>query len=351
MALLYFETFNKYATGATGWTDLTNDNPDYTVGGAGPTITASQGRNGENVASYGVVAGRDITAPYASVATGNTVIMAALIRISSAGEFNQLSMELFAGYTTAGGATRNFSVSITRTGQIVITDAGLSPVAFSHAVLVSDQWHVVEIKCLMENAGTIEVRVDGATVISHSGDFLAGATGPRDYIRFFDGITSCDVQWMLAMDTSGSYMNDFIGDLAISEVVPDADGATAAAWTASAGSNYQCVDDALGAYNDDTDYISSSTVNQDNYVSMTGVTLTGLNTVKFTFHTALVRNNGSGSIALLTENNAAVNASADKTLTTSYAWKRKVDYLDPNTAAVWANAAAIDAAEWGVRYR
>lgn len=351
MALLFFETFNKYATGATGWTDLTNDNPDYTMGGAsGPVVTGSQGRNGEQVLSYGVVAGRDITVPFASVASGNTVIMSALVRIGSTGGLSQTRMQLFGGYTTAGGVTQNFRVSVTRTGQLVVDDPSGTQVAFSDAVMAADHWHVVEVKCLMENAGTIEVRVDGATVINYSGDFLTG-TGPRGYVRLFDGLDTCDVQWFAVMDASGSYMNNFLGDLAISEVVPDADGATAAAWTASAGSNYQCVDDALGAYNDDTDYISSSTTNQDNYVSMNGVTLTGLNTVKFAYHTALARNDGSGSIALLTENNATVSASADKTLTTSYAWKRKVDYLDPNTAAVWADAAAIDAAEWGVRYR
>lgn len=352
MALLYFEQFNKYASGATGWTDLTNDNPDYTIGGTNPTIVASEGRFGGKVAQWTTVTSRDITVPFAAgAAATNICIVSMCVRLDNGtftvGQF----VELVSCNTTAGGGLRNFRLDVNRGGQLRIIDALGAIVATSgDTTLVIDEWHVVEVKCNMENSGSAVVMVDGAEVINVSGDFLYTAAGPRDYIRLMDGVTYTSLDWFAVMDSSGSYMNDFIGDMKIEDAVPDADGATAN-WTASAGSNYQCVDDALGAYNDDTDYISSSTTDQDNYVSMGALSGTGASSFLFAFHTALARNDGSGSIALLTNSSATVSASADKTLSTSYAWKRKADLVDPNTSSPWASVGALNSAEWGVRYR
>lgn len=351
MALIHFEAFNKYASGSTGWTDFTNDNADYTIGGTGPTIATSSGRSGsERVVDWGTVNGRDVTVPFSSISSDTTIIMSMRFRFNATNNAANFS-ELFGCFTTNTGALSNFAVRITKTGLIQIVNSSGITVDTVVAPIAMYQWHVIEVKCDMNNTGSITVRLDGADVYTGSADFLRSAAGPRGFARFNDGNTYIDVEWIMVQDTTGSYMNDFVNDLDVVHMIADADGSTAA-WTASAGpANYQDVDDALGAYDDDTTYISSSTVNQDNYVSAGTVGSLSGEDVLFTLHTALARNDGSNNIAVLVDSGGTVSAGADKTLTTSYAWARKVDLVDPNTSSPWASAAAIDAAEWGVRCR
>lgn len=350
MALIHFEAFNKYASGTTGWADLTSDNPDYTIGGTGPSITASSGRSGsEKVWSPGIINGRDITMPFSSITSDTVTIMSMRFRWNDTTNSTQLA-ELFGNFTTNTGALRNFAVRLAKTGLLQIVNALGQTVATVLIPIAMLEWHVLEVKCDMQNSGSIIVRLDGVNVYSGSADFLYSASGPRGFARFNDGGTYMDIEWIMVQDTTGSYMNDFVNDLDVVNMIPDADGATAA-WTASTGpSNYQDVDDALGAYDDDTTYISSSTTDQDNYVSAGAVgSLTGED-VLFIQSMALARNDGSNNIAMLV-NSGSVSAGADKTLTTAYQWVRKIDTVDPNTSLPWASAAAIDAAEWGVRCR
>lgn len=351
MALLFFEKFSKYKTGATGWTEFCSDNPDYTNGGTtNVNMAATSGRFGDTCLDYQTVTSRDISYPFRDgAATGTTVIMGALVKQYSISNMN--TVELFSVASSVTLATRSARLNIAP-GVVELIDAlGATVGRATGPFLTYNTWDLVELKVDCVNSGTAEVRINGATVLTVSSvDFLYTSATVPNAVRFFDGARSTYIDYCYVCDTSGSApFNDFLGDMRVETVVPDADGATAA-WTPSAGSNYQCVDDALGSYNDDTDYISSSTTDQDNYVSMGALSAVS-GTVLFALHTALARNDGSGSIQLRTNSNATIAATSDMTLTTAYAWKRKFDFVDPDTAAAWASVTPLNAAEWGVRYR
>lgn len=351
MALLFFENFAKYKTGATGWTEFCSDNPDYTNGGTTLiSMTGSGGRYGDTCLSYATTASRDISLPFRDgAATGTVVLMGALVNQKTL-PTTFATKELFCVVSGVTAGTKSARVNIGQ-GYVDIVDAlGTIVGRATGPWFKENEWVLVELKVDCVNSGTAEVRINGATVISVSAtDFLYSTATVPNAVRFFDGITNTDVDYFYVCDSSGSApFNDLLGDLRVETVIPDADGTTAA-WTASAGSRFQCVDDALGAYNDDTDYISSSTTDQDNYVSMGA--LSAATNILFSLHTALARNDGTGSIQLRTLSSATVAATADITLSTAYAWKRKFDFVDPNTAAAWASVTPLNAAEWGVRYR
>lgn len=352
MALLFFENFAKYKDGATGWTEFCSDNPDYTNGGTTSTSMAvSSGRFSDTCLSYGALSSRDISLPFRDgAATGTVVNMGALVKRTSRPTSGAMQ-ELFCVTTGVSLNLRSVRLNIHVGAMELVNALGTIVARANGPWLEVGHWSLIEMQVDCVNSGTATVYVDGAQVISVSGiDFLYTTATVPNAVRFFDGITNTDVDYFYVTDSSGSApFNGRLGDLRVETVIPDADGATAN-WTASAGSNFQCVDDTLGAYNDDTDYISSSTTDQDNYVSM-GTLSAASGTILFSLHTALARNAGSGSIQLRTLSSATVAATADLTLTTSYAWKRKFDFVDPNTAAAWASVTPLNAAEWGVRYR
>lgn len=352
MALLFFESFAKYKTGSTGWTEFCSDNPDYTNGGTSlVSMQSAGGRFGDTCLAYSSTSSRDISLPFRDgAASGTVVIMGALVKHTAAPTIQQ-AKELFC--VTTGLATNIKSVRLNvYPGYIELMDStgAIVGTAFGPFLQI-DQWSLVELKVDCVNSGTATVRVNGATVISVSTtDFLNVSATVPNVVRLFDGVTFMYCDYFYVSDDSGSApFNNLLGDMRIETVVPDADGTTAN-WTASAGSNYQCVDDALGSYNDDTDYISSSTTDQDNYVSM-GTLSAASGDILFSLHTALARNDGSGSIAVLTDSNGTIVATGDLTLTTAYAWKRKFDFVDPDTSSAWASVTPLNAAEWGVRFR
>lgn len=352
MALLFYESFAKYKTGSTGWTEFCSDNPDYTNGGTTlVSMQATGGRFGDTCLAYSTSVGRDISLPFRDgAATGTVTIMGAMVKHSSSPTSSN-AKELFCVTTGVATAFKNVRLNISP-GYVELIDALGTIVGSAFGPFLQvDRWTLVEMKVDNVNSGTATVLIDGVTVISVSAtDFLNASATIPNAVRFFDGVSSLYVDYFYVCDTSGSApFNDVLGDMRVETVIPDADGATAN-WTASAGSNYQCVDDALGSYNDDTDYISSSTTDQDNFVSM-GALSAASGDILFSLHTALARNDGSGSIALRTDSGGTISASADKTLTTAYAWKRMFDFTDPNTGSAWASVTPLNSAEWGVRYR
>lgn len=129
-------------------------------------------------------------------------------------------------------------------------------------------FNYIEVKALISNTvGTVDVRVNGASVLSLTNKDTQNSANA--YVTQVDiceragtgNETSFDdfVVW----DTTGSTNNNFMGDTRIEALLPSGAGATTN-FAPSAGSNYQCVDDATA--NDDTDYVSSSNVgDKDTY--------------------------------------------------------------------------------------
>ena len=143
-------------------------------------------------------------------------------------------------------------------------------------------------------------------------------------------------------------MTDFIGDVKITTQSPTADAATVD-WTASAGSDYQCVDETPNAANDDTDYISSSTAGQESRFAMSNLAATpaAVHAVQVRYR-AKKTDAGNRTIRSLVNSNATESVGVERGLSTAYKWFHgDVFELDPDGSVDW-DGAAIDALEVGV---
>lgn len=265
--------------------------------------------------------------------------------------------------STATTANTHWRLYLTRAGSVQLNTAGSSgaPLAQSlPGVIRNNTWHRVEIKVTCLDSGTAEVRVDGVTVIGPiAGDFRNGTgnTSALEQIRIprIGPTATAGYDEILIMDASGTTLNDFLGDVRFELEVASTQGATTD-WTASAGTQVQCIDDAipLASANFDTDYISSSTAGQDNLAGHVAASLTNVSSIHAVQLATLARNDGSntishncrGSDGTLTNQ---VVQSPTTLVNGTYRWKTSVFRNDPATAAVWANATAINNAQFGVR--
>lgn len=133
---------------------------------------------------------------------------------------------------------------------------------FSTKKILFNKWYYIELKLTVDNsAGSVELRLNGETVVSASG--VDTATSNLEFIsniRLGSIVSNNDV---IATDI---YVcddvvpnNDFLGDINVEALFPSADGAVNDWTPQGGGDNYVEVDDT--APDDDTTYNSSTTIN------------------------------------------------------------------------------------------
>jgi hypothetical protein len=123
-----------------------------------------------------------------------------------------------------------------------------------------DTWYYLEIKITIGNPGVFIVRLDETEVINETTLNLINSSYPsvigldRLGIRSINGNQNTFFDDLYICDTSGTENNDFLGDVRIDTILPNADG-NSSEFTPSAGANYECVDD---TEINETDYVESN---------------------------------------------------------------------------------------------
>jgi hypothetical protein len=283
--------------------------------------------------------------------SGTTLIAGGHFKLDTGGALAGNSF-MFGTFTSGGGANYNWRIDVSQVGGLYIFDANDALIATIPYAVQSDVTHHLEVKVTHANAGTMEIKLDGATIYNNGSiDTMRGASLDLQHVGL--GGQERTISWssLIVMDGSGSTFNDFIGDYRFELSAVDADGATAN-WTPSAGSNFQCIDDPVGNYDSDTTYISSSTTDQDNYASHDAVVASGNNGILFVELLALARADAAGDkIAMAVNSNGTINIGPDIDLVNgTYRWRKRIWETDPDTTAAWT-VSGINAAEWGVRKR
>jgi len=120
-------------------------------------------------------------------------------------------------------------------------------------------YYYIETKVVIDNvAGSVEVKINGDTVIDESGIDTQGSA--NSWVSQFglggDGYHTSQVVYfriddVYVCDDSGAYCNDFLGDTRLCMLLPEGVGAHAD-WTPTAGANWQNVDE--NPPTGDTDY-------------------------------------------------------------------------------------------------
>jgi len=153
-------------------------------------------------------------------------------------------------------------LSITNDGTLTFNRNGTLLKNSDSLKLVNNTWYYIEVKVVIDNSGSYEVRVNGIPWIIGTGDTqnidahanyitIPGQAGA--YQHFYDDFYICD--------GSGTIQNDFLGESKVIYYVPNAE-LSPNDFTAITGSNFSN----LSTNNGDTTYITSSTLNaRENY--------------------------------------------------------------------------------------
>jgi len=218
-----------------------------------------------------------------------------------------------------------------------------------------NSWQYLEGHVVIhDTSGICTIKVNGSQIIDFSGDTNNGGTSDIKVVRlgrntgYVTSYANVYFDDLVVNDTSGSYNNSWTGRGGIELLSPSGAG-TSTDLTASAGSNYECVDEQPP--DDDTTYVYGSTPDDHDGYTLTNTTQTG--TVKAIKWFARAKTTAAGSDAIkrhLRINGTDYNGASDLTLTTDYAYYKEILEENPDDSAAFETA-DLDAMEAGVVVR
>lgn len=303
-------------------------------------LSASNPRNGTHSLQF---ASND----FARIAFGaayKTSIVSFAIDIEAQASFDLINWWSFRN--AANGA--QVTLGLTTTGAIRAYRGERDGTALGTSadlVVGAGAWYFIENKVTVDAvSGAVEVRVNGVTVLNLTGiNTLNAGSDEASQVRWGQNTNGdANAMWiddLHILNTSGTYLNDFIGDHAVIEDVPDADGADTG-WTPSAGlDSYAMVDEI--PQDGDTTYVQASAVNDR--VSYTFPDLpagyTGVACVEL-FHISRKTTAGDGTVKTICHSNVTEADGDSDALTETYSGYGSAFEIDPDTSLPWTIAGA-----------
>ena len=285
-----------------------------------------------------------------AVATGNTLYLGVAVMFKVAAESATTYGRLVGLIDAANQSicSVNLQGSMNSIQFVGYTGTTSSTTSFSFATNV---WYWLELKVVLGTTtsnGSAECRINGSVIMTATGintngiaaGFLfgpGGGTGATDDTpdTYFDDIVVTD--------------SGYLGDSRIDSLLVTADGSPMD-WTPSAGSAYQCIDDALNS-GSDTDYISSGTASQKAQFPIASLP-TASDAIHAVNVKALVRNSDAGARtfnAYLDSNGSIASFTAVTPNSSQSNWmaNRTPISLDPDGGVAWTDA-KVNALKVGV---
>lgn len=247
------------------------------------------------------------------------------------------------------GGTVQIELWLTTTGEIDVRLAGSTSLGVTSGLAIGTAWKYIELKATIDNtAGAIDLRVDGVSELSLSSvDTQNSANAFVTNVTLISGNVSptCDYDDVYVLDTTGTANNDFLGNVKVTHIYPDADG-DSSDFTPSTGTVHSDLVDENPA-DDDTTYVESVTTGHKdlwNYEapgSLTGIKAVQINT------DAAESDATDFTLKSLCKSGLTESADAAQALSSSYTTIRRVVENDPDTAAAWTTT-GLGSAQFGV---
>lgn len=176
------------------------------------------------------------------------------------------------------GAVTHVQVGIDASGHLTIYGPAGTVVATSTATMTNLAWHYIEAKVsIADTGGTVDVHLDGTSVVTYTGDTRNAATGVVSTIALSrPGSTGGQADDSYALDLTGSApYNDFLGDIAVRTLLPNGNGASSDFLGSDGNStdNYLLVDETNSS---STDYVAASAAAKTDLYTMFDVPTTDL---------------------------------------------------------------------------
>lgn len=219
-------------------------------------------------------------------------------------------------------------------------------VSASPAVTAEAYQHIECMVFFSQTVGTVEVRVNGVTVLSISGaDTVATSLVECSQVVFFSSsesglntettVPQADLDDVFCYDSAGSFNNTFIGDRRVLTLFPNAD-TIQADWTpVGAANGYDCINDTTP--DGDTTYITASVPGSPGPISEFGIENlpAGISAISAVVLVEMARKTeaGDANTQWSVVSGASETAGADKPLTEVYTYRQDVFETDPASAA------------------
>lgn len=219
----------------------------------------------------------------------------------------------------------------------------------SSTLMATASWNHLEARVTFDGAaGTVELRLNGVTILNLVGQNTVNGTAPAagessaSQAVFKNFGSSHGTRYMddlVCWDDTGAQNNDFIGDRKVFTDMPDADTADAD-WAPSAGATRFAMIDEIPA---DGDATYDTTTNAGDRMGVTfpdlPAEIVAISAVLF-LHKTRKTDAGDCNITVHCDSGGDEADGTDRPMTTQYAYYQDVFEVDPHTAAPFTNAAA-----------
>lgn len=197
-------------------------------------------------------------------------------------------------------------------------------------------------------SGSVEVRINGATVLNYSGN--TAATGSQNWDGWRIGGTSTPTMYwdnIILYSASGDVPNTWTPETRIWDALPTGAGGTTE-WSPSAGSNWQCVDEQPS--NGDSDYVSAASAPLTDTYSCPATAEAGSIIYGVAVHATLRKDDAGTNVVdgVLRVGTTNYAHGTPVGINSSYSRKRWLWTVDPSTGTAWTVTAA-NSAQPGVR--
>lgn len=243
------------------------------------------------------------------------------------------------------GVTRHITLGVAADGSVGVRRGegnGTLIAQSAPGVISIDTWHYIELKVLLhDSAGTVNVQVDGVSVISATAldTKNAGTDTEFDMVEFGGGGVSATTRMrdIYICNGLGGNNDNFLGDCRVTALFPDVDS-TPEEFTHSTGSSsFALLDESPP--NGDTDYIESNIDGEITRVGLSALADTthvifGLQALNY----ARKDDAGAKSVRAGFFSDASTQNLADHALATGYVTYLDISELDPDGSVDWTPA-------------
>ncbi|KKN21261.1 hypothetical protein LCGC14_0927180 [marine sediment metagenome] len=253
--------------------------------------------------------------------------------------------------TIFDGGTEQISLAFGLNGALRVVRDG-NAIAFAYNLITRRAWHYIELKIKIHNTtGTAEVHVDGVEVINETGlDTQMSANASANVIIFWSARFETDSLYddIYIANDSGSYNNDFLGDVRIVTTKPDADGSSTdfTLFPGTGESHYQDVDDG-SSVDDDTTYIESAVATNEDLFSFEDLVDTG-SILGVQIFTDAKESAGSESLGTSVRTFATDHDDTPQAVTAAYLIYSRIMDVEPENTIPWTST-VFNASTFGVK--
>jgi len=252
-------------------------------------------------------------------------------------------MQTIAFFTVRSGSTTVGTLRIDTTTRRLLLYNGTTLVATSDTPLPAATWARLELRWRTNATnGAIELRLDGTTIASFSGNTGSAAIDSMSWSKPATGLYYIDD--LALNDTTGAIDNTWCGEGRVQLQIVDGPG-DSASWTPSAGANWQCVDEIPP--DGDTTYVESATAGAQDLYTIADFDATNKTILRAQIIATARGTVGGEQVKLQVKSGSTVADVGTVALTTAYAQYRSNDMpTNPVTSAPWDDL-AIDGLQIG----